>query len=139
MKLHIMIASSMQRSNRLYPLHFTPRVSHVAGPRHLGGPGHYQPHGLHKSFFNQNIVCECFRRRPLSTAEILEIMENLEETDIAPDGIIIILPKDVEDNTDCYSGSEETNNPDNLNYNQLTAEGEFYFEDNEVRRAMGRR
>ncbi|KAF2891312.1 hypothetical protein ILUMI_14861, partial [Ignelater luminosus] len=67
--------------------------------------------------------------RSLSTAEILDIMKNLKETDIVPDGIVITLPEDVRDNTDCDYGFQETNNSDNLNHNQLAAKGK----DNEVR------
>ncbi|KAF2884713.1 hypothetical protein ILUMI_21439 [Ignelater luminosus] len=73
-------------------------------------------------------------RRPLSTAKVIKIiMENLEEIDVVLDGIVIIPPEDVEDNTDCDSADEETNNHDNSNNNPLTVEGEFYFENNEVR------
>lgn len=35
------------------------------------------------------------------------------------------------DNTDCDLGSEESNNPDQLNHNQISADSEYFFEDND--------
>lgn len=47
-----------------------------------------------------------------------------------PDGIVITPPDDFSDNTDCDSGDEDTNNPDHLNHNQLSAQAEYYFDNN---------
>ncbi|KAF2899953.1 hypothetical protein ILUMI_06232 [Ignelater luminosus] len=40
--------------------------------------------------------------------------------------------QDVEDNTDCDSGDEKTNSPDNLNHNQLAAEDDNEFAEMKV-------
>ncbi|XP_071052947.1 piggyBac transposable element-derived protein 3-like [Onthophagus taurus] len=67
-------------------------------------------------------------KRPLTTAELLEIIENLNEDDVIPDGVIITPPDDF-DNTDCDSGDEESNDPHNLNRHQLEAEAELQYAD----------
>ncbi|KAF2895612.1 hypothetical protein ILUMI_10564, partial [Ignelater luminosus] len=67
------------------------------------------------------------RRQLLSMVKILEIMKNLELTDIVPNRIVITPPEDVGDNKDCDSADEETNNPDNLNHNQPAAQGNTGF------------
>ncbi|CAH1983732.1 unnamed protein product [Acanthoscelides obtectus] len=60
-------------------------------------------------------------------------MENLENSEDLPDGIIITPPDDFSDNTDCVSGDEDSNDPDHLNSNQLSAQVGYYFMDNERR------
>ncbi|CAH2015253.1 unnamed protein product [Acanthoscelides obtectus] len=70
--------------------------------------------------------------RPLTTSELLEEIENIENSEDLPDGIII-TPDDFSDNTDCDSGDEDSNDPDHSNSNQLSAQAEYYFMDNERR------
>ncbi|KAJ8971569.1 hypothetical protein NQ314_000623 [Rhamnusium bicolor] len=71
-------------------------------------------------------------KRPLTAAELIEEIENIDDDDVVPDGIVIMPPDDFGYNTDCDSGDEECNNPDNLNYRQLAAEAEFYFKDDNI-------
>ncbi|CAH1977589.1 unnamed protein product [Acanthoscelides obtectus] len=71
--------------------------------------------------------------RPLTTSELLEEIENIENSEDLPDGIIITPPDDFSDNTDCDSGDEDSNDPDHLNSNQLSAQAEYYFMDTERR------
>ncbi|KAG5864950.1 hypothetical protein JTB14_021790 [Gonioctena quinquepunctata] len=54
-----------------------------------------------------------------------------EETEPIEERRYNLRDHDFSDNTDCDSGGEESNSPDHLNHNQLSAEAENFFEDND--------
>lgn len=72
-----------------------------------------------------------YRNRPLTTAEILEEIEKIEAEEDVPDDIFISPPEDKGNETDCDSGDEDCNDPDQLNRNQLQAEAEVGFHNEE--------
>ncbi|KAK9721742.1 hypothetical protein QE152_g20747 [Popillia japonica] len=68
----------------------------------------------------------------LRLLELLELAENLDEEEIVPDGIVITSPDKCNEYTDCDSGDEGSNNSNHMNHNQLQAEAEFYFSEDEA-------
>lgn len=53
-----------------------------------------------------------YRRRTLTTDEVLDVIKNIEDIRNFPHGIVIRPPDDFSDNTDYDSRGKESSNPD---------------------------